>query len=203
MFRKVASLAVAIVVAGGVMIAVPADAAVKISNGVACKKSGAKAKGDLGSYKCTKNPLSTSKKLTWLNLDCITASNVAVKAQKDSIKTIKDFNDQVLLIDVTIAEQKVALELLQEKLDKTDLRIPLAEAKLAAAKTTADKTELAKAVKAWTAASRAYTSQVRQIEAALKRLETTKVTTLKRPNDLSTTIKESLATAKLICAKGF
>jgi hypothetical protein len=40
MFRKIASLSVALIVAGGVMIAVPADAAAKISNGVACKKSG-------------------------------------------------------------------------------------------------------------------------------------------------------------------
>ncbi len=50
MFRKIASLSVALVVAGGVMIAVPADAAVKISNGVACKKSGQTTKTSSGKY---------------------------------------------------------------------------------------------------------------------------------------------------------
>jgi len=36
MLRKIASLSVALIVAGGVMVAVPAQAAPKISNGVAC-----------------------------------------------------------------------------------------------------------------------------------------------------------------------
>ena len=75
MFRKIASLSVALVVAGGVMIAVPADAAVKISNGVACKKSGQTTKTSGGTYRCARNPLVSSTRLTWLSVDCLTAAN--------------------------------------------------------------------------------------------------------------------------------
>ena len=74
MFRKIASISVALVVAGGVMVAAPADAAVKISNGVACTKSGATTKTSGGTYRCAKNPLVTNSKLTWLSIDCITAA---------------------------------------------------------------------------------------------------------------------------------
>jgi hypothetical protein len=84
MFRKIASFSVALVVAGGVMVALPAEAATKISNGVACSKSGQTTKTSLGTYRCAKNPLVSSTKLTWLSIDCINSANAAVKAQKDA-----------------------------------------------------------------------------------------------------------------------
>lgn len=51
MLRKIASLSVALVVAGGILVAAPAEAAAKISNGVACTKSGATTKTSGGTYK--------------------------------------------------------------------------------------------------------------------------------------------------------
>ena len=108
MFRKIASLSVALVVAGGVMIAVPADAAVKISNGVACKKSGQTTKTSGGTYRCTKNPLVSSTKLTWLSLDCVTAANDAVKAQKAAVTTAANFKElsfQLLILESQLKPQ--------------------------------------------------------------------------------------------------
>ena len=203
MFRKIASLSVALVVAGGVMIAVPADAAVKISNGVACKKSGQTTKTSGGTYRCAKNPLVSSTKLTWLSLDCLTAANDAVKARKDSVKTLADFQAQIPVIDLSLVEQKAVLATIQAKLTESETRLPLAQAKIATAKTPADKLEFEKAVRLWTAASRAYASQVRQIEGAIKRLESARLVAVNKPKELASSVADARESAKLICTKGF
>jgi hypothetical protein len=202
MFRKIASLSVALVVAGGVMIAVPADAATKISNGVACKKSGQTTKVSGQTYRCATNPLSTSKKLTWLSLDCLTSARAAVKARTNSTKTIADLNAQIPVIDLSIQEQKTVLTSIQAKLTEANTRLPLAQAKLTAATTEADKKILTAAVGSWTSASRAYASQVRQIEGAIKRLESARLTALNKPKELASSVAEARANANLFCTKG-
>ncbi len=203
MFRKIASLSVAIVVAGGVMIAVPADAAVKISNGVACKKSGQTTKTSGGTYRCSKNPLVSSTKLTWLSLDGLAAANDAVAAQKASVKTNADFKAQIPVIDLSIQEQKAVLATIQTKLNDANTRLPLAQAKVTSAKTPADKLEFEKAVRLWTSASRAYASQVRQVESAIKRLEAARLSAVNKPAELASSIADARASAKLICTTGF
>jgi hypothetical protein len=203
MFRKIASLSVALVVAGGVMIAVPADAAVKISNGVACKKSGQTTKTSGGTYRCAKNPLVSSTKLTWLSLDCLSAANDAVKARTDSTKTLADFKAQIPVIDFSLQEQKAVLATIQTKLNEANTRLPLAQAKISTAKTPADKAEFEKAVRLWTAASRAYASQVRQVEGAIKRLESARLIAINKPIELAASIADARESAKLICTKGF
>ena len=203
MFRKVASLAVAIVVAGGVMIAVPADAAVKISNGVACKKSGATTKVSGGSYRCTTNPLTTSKKLTWLSLDCVTAARDAVKAQRDSVITNANFKAQLPVIDLGITTELANIAEITAKLADANLRLTGAQAKLAAAKTDADKRILTTAVASWTSATRAYASKIRSTELTIRKLEAAKLAAVNKPNELSANVADSRASAQLICTKGF
>ena len=203
MFRKIASLSVALIVAGGVMIALPAQAAPKISNGVACTKSGSTSKTSLGTYKCSKNPLVSSTKLTWLSMDCVGAATEAVNAQKKSVKTISDLKAQIPVIDFSIAEQKAVLATIQKKLTDANTRLPLAQAKVGTAATPADKAEFEKAVRLWTAASRAYASQVRQIESAVKRLESARLVSVNKPNELTASIADARESAKLICTKGF
>jgi chromosome segregation ATPase len=185
------------------MIAVPADAAVKISNGVACKKSGQTTKTSGGTYRCTTNPLTSSKKLTWLSLDCVAAANDAVKARTNATKTLADFKAQIPVIDLSLQEQKAVLLSIQTKLNEANMRLPLAQAKIATAKTPADKAEFEKAVRLWTAASRAYASQVRQVEGAIKRLESARLTAVNKPNELASSIADARASAALICTKGF
>jgi predicted nucleic acid-binding Zn-ribbon protein len=185
------------------MIAVPADAAVKISNGVACKKSGQTTKTSGGTYRCAKNPLVSSTKLTWLSLDCLSAANDAVKARTDSTKTLADFKAQIPVIDFSLQEQKAVLATIQAKLNDANTRLPLAQAKISTAKTPADKAEFEKAVRLWTAASRAYASQVRQIEGAIKRLESARLIAVNKPIELAASIADARDSAKLICTKGF
>jgi len=216
MLRKIASLSVALIVAAGVMVAVPAQAATKVSNGVACSKSGSTTKVGSVTYRCAKNPLVSSTKLTWLTLDCLATANAAVKAQKALSTTTAKFNAEVLAIDLKIAELKPSLDEIQAKLDKAKARLPEASSDLAAAKiklitvlsasekVTATKavTDLEGAVKNWTAAAKAYTSQINQIQSAIKLMERSRSTLLSKPAELASNVSIARENAKLICYKG-
>jgi hypothetical protein len=203
MFRKIASLSVALIVAGGVMIAVPADAATKISNGVACKKSGQTTKTSGGTYRCAKNPLVSSKKLTWLSLDCLSAANDAVKAQKSAVTTAANFKAQLPVIELGITTETANKAEIQTKFDEANARLVAAQAKLAAATTDADKKILTTAVGSWTSATRAYASKIRNIDLTIKKLEAAKLSATNKPAELADNVADARASAKLICTKGF
>lgn len=203
MFRKIASLSVALIVAGGVMVAVPAEAAAKISNGVACTKSGSTTKTSGGTYKCAKNPLVTNSKLTWLSLDCVTAANDAVKAQKAAVTTTENFKAQLPVIELGITTETANKAEIQVKLDAATLRLTAAQAKLAAAKTDAEKKLLTSAVSSWTSATRAYASKIRNIDITIKKLEAAKLAGTNKPAELASNVANARDSAKLICTKGF
>ena len=202
MFRKIASVSVALVVAGGVMVAIPVQAAAKISNGVACTKSGQTTKTSTGTYKCAKNPLVSSTKLTWLTVDCINTANAAVKAQKEAGVTAASFKDQLPIIELGITTETANRAEIQAKLDAANLRLLAAEAKLAATKTDADKKVLTTAVGSWTSAIRAYASKIRSIEQTIKKLEAAKLVAVNKPAELASNVAGSRESAKLICTKG-
>ena len=201
MFRKVASLSVALIVAGGVMIATPADAATKISNGVACKKTGQTSKTSLGTYKCGRNPLSTSKKLVWLSTDCIEAANSAIKSASTAATTVAKFKEQIPVIDLGIAAENANKVEIQAKLDDSKVRLELAKAKLAAA-TEGTKKTYTSAVASWTSAIRAYESNIRRIDVAVKKLEAAKLVAINKPAELAANVADSRETAKMICTPG-
>ena len=203
MFRKIASLSVALIVAGGVMVALPAEAAPKISNGVACTKSGSTTKTSLGTYKCAKNPLTSSTKLTWLSLDCVTAANDAVKAGKSAVTTAANFKAQLPVIELGITTETANRLEVQTKLDAATLRLTAAQAKLTAAKTDADKKILTTAVASWTSATRAYASKIRNIDLTIKKLEAAKLAGTNKPAELASNVANARDSAKLICTKGF
>ena len=202
MFRKIASISVALVVAGGVLIAVPADAAVKISNGVACKKAGLTSKTSLGSYKCGTNPLSTSKKLVWLSTDCIAAAPGAIKSASTAAATVTKFKEQIPVIDLGIAAENANKVEIQAKLEDSKARLELAKTKLAGATSDATKKIYTSAVASWTSAIRAYESKIRGIDVAIKKLEAAKLVAINKPAELAANVADSRETAKLICTTG-
>jgi hypothetical protein len=202
MFRKIASLSVALVVAAGVMIAVPADAAVKISNGVACKKSGQTSKTSLGNYKCGKNPLSTSKKLVWLSVDCLEAANGAIKSASDAAATVAKFKEQIPVIELGITTENANKVEIQAKLADSKARLELARVKLAEATGEPTKKVYTSAVASWTSAIRAYESKIRSIDVAVKKLESAKLAAVNKPAELAANVADSRETAKLICTTG-
>jgi len=203
MFRKIASISVALIVTGGVMVAVPAQAATKISNGVSCTKSGATSKTSGGTYKCAKNPLVKNAKLTWLSIDCITAANDAVKAEKSAITTTADFKAQLPVIELGITTETANRAEIQKKLDDANLRLTAADTLLKAAKTDADKKLLTTAVSSWTSATRAYASKIRNIDLTIKKLQAAKLAATTRPAQLLANVADARESAKLICTKGF
>jgi hypothetical protein len=86
MLRK-ASVALAAILFVTTTAFIPADAATKISNGVACSKRNATTKVGGDTYRCTTNPTTTSKKLVWMWAGCLDANKayLASKAQYDGI----------------------------------------------------------------------------------------------------------------------
>ena len=202
MFRKIASVSVALIIAGGIMVAVPAEAAAKISNGVACKKSGQTTKTSFGTYKCSKNPLVTSTKLTWLSIDCINSANSAVKAQKDAVVTAASFAAQLPIIELGITTEIANRAEIQTKLDEAKARLLAAQGKLAAATAAADKKVLTTAITSWTSAIRAYESKIRSIDLTIRKLEAAKLVAINKPAELASNVSGTRESAKLICTKG-
>ncbi len=203
LMRKLASLTLALVVAGGVMIAIPATAAAKISNGVACKKLNQTTAVSGSKYKCAKNPLSTSTKLTWLSLDCLNSAGAYLKSQKDSLVLTANLTAQIPVIDLGITTEIANKAETQKKVDDTNLRLTAAQAKLAAATSAADKKAYTSAVSAWTSAARLYTSQVNKITLNIRKLEAAKLAATTQPAQLKADVANTKANAQLICTKGF
>lgn len=203
LMRKFASVTVALIVAAGVIVAVPASAATKISNGVACTKLNATTTVSGSKYKCAKNPLTTSSKLTWLSLDCLNSAGAYVKSQKDSVVLIAKLVAQIPVIDLGIANETTHKAEIQTKLDDTNLRLTAAKAKLAAAVTDADKKAYTSAVSAWTSAVRTYTSALNRITVDIRKLEAAKLAATNQPAQLKSDVANTKANAQLICTKGF
>lgn len=201
--RKFTSIGVALVVAAGTMMATPATAATKISNGVACKKLNAKTSVSGTKYKCAKNPLSTSKKLTWLSFDCLAAGTAYIKAQQTSAKISTELAAKIPVIELGIANEITNKAAVQVKIDAANLRLDAAKVLLAAAKSDVEKKSLTAAVGSWTAAVRAYTSQINRITLTIRKLEAAKLLAVNQPAQLKADVADSRANAKLICTKGF
>ena len=201
--RKLATISMALILAGGVMIAAPATGAPKISNGVVCKKSGATISQSGFKYKCGTNPLSTSKKLTWLSIDCLTSANAYLKAAKDAADITIKLAAQIPVIDLGITNEKADLVLTQAKLTETAAKLTETQAKLAAAKLDVEKKPLTAAVASWTAAVRAYTSKINAITLSIKKLESSRSTATSQPALLKADIANTKENAKLICSNGF
>jgi hypothetical protein len=207
MFRKaiVAAGATALVLAS--ITAVPATAATKVSNGVACSKAGATTKVSGSSYRCAKNPLVKNSKLTWLSLDCLNTAATYTRAVANLPKIKAATDATIAKLDEDIAKQALEVE-------KANKLIPEYQAKIAtinAALTTlkADTANLAKnkatidkytaAVKSYEAAIKAYGTVGKQSD----RSEKAKAQALSQYESSKTDIETTLGMAKLICSKGF
>jgi hypothetical protein len=207
MFRK------AIVVAGATALvlasitAVPAVAATKVSNGVACKKSGATTKVSGSKYRCAKNPLVKNAKLTWLSLDCINTATTYKKAVANLPKIKAATDETVSKLDADMAKQAIETE-------KANKLIPEYQAKIATINTAlvalrADTANLTKnkatidkyasAVRSYEAAIRAYSTVGKQST----RSEMAKEQAIGQYENSKVDIETTLGMAKLICRKGF
>jgi len=207
MFRKAIVVAGAAALVLASMTAVPASAATKVSNGVACKKAGQTTKVSGSSYRCAKNPLVKNSKLTWLSLDCLNTANTYRKAVANLPKIKAATDETVAKLDADMAKQALETE-------KANKLIPEYQAKIATINTAlvalrADTANLTKnkatidkyaaAVRSYEAAIRAYSTVGKQSE----RSERAKAQAVDQYENSKTDIETTLGMAKLICSKGF
>lgn len=203
MLKKVSIAFVAATVLVAVTPVVSAEAAAKVSNGVACTKSGATTKVGSFKYKCAKNPMVTNSKLTWLSVECISAATDYVAANKQ-IATVKaEVAQQLLAIDEDIKLAQADIVEVQAKLDAATARQVAATAKLAAAVTEADKKAYSTAIKSWDSAIKGYTSTVNRDNQSIKKLTNDKALLSAKPNQVVSNVADAKANAQLICQKGF
>lgn len=206
MFRKVTLLSLAAVMVAGSLTAIPANAATKVSNGVACSKSGATIKSGGTTYRCAKNPLVSNSKLTWLSSDCLNLA-FAYNRSKAALPTAKAKTDATLAqIELDIAKWKAEAE--QAAKDIADYQAKIVLIKDALAKLKAD-----------TANSAANKIQISQFETAIRNFETairakgifarnlTRAEANKKNaagtyKNVTDEVAIALSMAKVICARG-
>ena len=207
MFRKALVITGTIVLATATLTAVPAGAATKISNGVACSKSGAKAKSSGTNYVCAKNALVKNSKLTWLSTDCIKTVTSYKAALINLPKIKKTTDDTIANLDADIAKQKIEIEKANKLIPEFQAKIAIINATLATLradtanliknKATIDK--YAGAVKSYEAAIKAYAAVAKQGG----RSEAARSQAAAQYENAQADIASSLDLAKLVCAKGY
>jgi hypothetical protein len=110
MFRKIMTASVLGFILAGTLVSVaPANAVVKISNGVLCKKANSTTKVSGTVYKCTKNPIVNKTKYTWVSSDCLNSNATYTKLNASYVALIKGMPATLAALDAQIvaAQQKV------------------------------------------------------------------------------------------------
>jgi predicted nucleic acid-binding Zn-ribbon protein len=202
MFRKVTLTLLAAVLVAGTVTAVPASAAGKISNGVACSKAGAKTKVAGYSYQCAKNTLVKNSKLTWLSVEClsaITSYNNAVKAQRD----LANAAAQTAELDTQLTTANDALAKTSAALDAAKAQITKSRATLNVTTNPAEKQALASAITKLANAILVLTTSRSKLDTQVKDLISKKALLASAPEQLKENVVDSKASASLLCAKGF
>jgi hypothetical protein len=214
MLRKISSFSVVLLVAAGLTVAAPAQAAAKISNGVSCTKSGATAKVSTGTYKCAKNPTTSSTKLTWLSTDCIATGASYLKA-KSNLPLIKAATDKTLAeLDAEIILQQKALATALADIEAYKAKIAAINVKLTPIKAdVANAAKNAATIKAYEGAIKNYetaittktrvTSVSGTITRSINRIETSRKQAVAAYAGAQADVVDGLDMTKLICTKGF
>ena len=215
--RKFASVTIALIVAAGVMVATPANAAVKVSNGVACTKLNATTTVSGSKYKCAKNPLTTSTKLTWLSIDCLNVANGYIKTRNDSTQVLANLTAQIPILNAGITEQLAKIDAAnlkkaeyEKSLAEAQANLVATEAKLASATDEAAKKTLAGAVKlrkdavtSWTKAIKQSGQSILTANSQIARLKKSLTVASTTPDLLNSDLASTKQNAQLICTKGF
>ena len=202
MFRKVTLSLLAAVLVAGTVTAVPASAATKISNGVACKKLNQTTKVSGYSYKCAKNTMVKNSKLTWLSVECL----AAIKSYDGAIKAKNDLAN----VATQTAELDKQLVTATDALAKTSAALDNAKAQITKSRTTlnmttnaTEKLALSNAVSKLANAILILTTSRSKLDSQVKDLMSKKALLASAPEQLAANVTDSKASANLLCAKGF
>lgn len=202
MFRKVSLTLLAAVLVAGTLAAVPASAATKISNGVACSKVNATTKVSGYSYKCAKNTMVKNSKLTWLSVECLAAIksyDAAVKAKTDLASVVT----QTAELDKQLTTATDALTKTSAALDSAKAQLTSSRATMNATTNPAEKLALSNAVTKLANAILILTTSRSKLDTQVKDLISKKALLASAPDQLNANVLDSKASANLLCAKGF
>ena len=206
MFRKVLVVLGTAALVASTITAVPASAATKISNGVACKKAGATTKVKGSTYRCAKNAFVKNAKLTWLSLDCVTTTNTYLKGNANLPKIKLATDSTIAKLDADILKQAAQVEKAKQVIPDYQAKIDTITAQLVVLRAdTANLTKnkktidaFASAVRNYEVAIKAYTTVGKQNERSLK----TRELALTQYTNSQADVKANLDLAKLVCGKG-
>ena len=202
MSRKVTLSLLAAVLVAGTVIAVPAQAATKISNGVACKKVNQTTKVSGYSYKCAKNTMVKNSKLTWLSVECLAAIksyDAAIKAKKDLSNVAAqtaELDSQLTIAAAALAKTTTALDAAKEQINKSRTTMNLTT-------NASEKLALSNAVSKLANAILILTTSRSKLDSQVKDLISKKALLASAPEQLTANVTDSKASANLLCAKGF
>ena len=202
MFRKVTFSLAAAVLAPGAVTAVPAQAATKISNGVACSKVNATTKVSGYSYRCAKNTMVKNSKLTWLSVECLAAIksyDAAIKAKKD----LSSVTTQTAELDKQLTTATEALTKTTAALDAAKEQINKSRATMNATTNPSEKLALSNAVSKLANAILILTTSRSKLDSQVKDLISKKALLASAPEQINANVTDSKASANLLCAKGF
>lgn len=203
MFRKFAVSALAIAVLGGALVATPASAATKISNGVPCTKSGATTKANGSTYKCAKNILVANSKLTWLTTDCVQALTVYTKAQVE-VKKLQDNSATLAGFDAQITETTANLETATTKYNKAKEALTSArDAMNKAVSGSETQKTLTAAVNSLSASLLKIAGSIATLKTQLSTLTRARKTMADTPGKVKASVASAKSSAQTLCTKGW
>ena len=202
MFRKVTlTIAAAVLVAGSVS-ALPAQAAPKISNGVACSKAGATTKVNGYGYKCAKNTLVKNSKLTWLSVECLSAISKYNLAVKD-YATVGAVQAQTAELDAKLATANADLTKTTTALDNAKVQLTSARDVLAKTTDPKQKQDLSNAITKLAGAIITLSTSKQRLALKVQELASERANLANAPTVLKEAVADTKAQATLLCAKGF
>jgi hypothetical protein len=206
MFRKVLVVLGAAALVAASTTAVPASAATKISNGVACKKAGAITKVKGATYRCGKNAFVKNAKLTWLSIDCVNTTSTYLKGKANLPKIKLATDSTIAKLDADIVKQAAQVENAKKVIPEYQAKIDTITAQLVVLRAdTANLTKnkktidaFASAVRNYDVAIKAYATVGKQNERSLK----TRELALTQYTNSQADVKANLDLAMLVCRKG-
>lgn len=220
MFRKVITASIlGFVLAGSLVSIAPANAAVKISNGVLCPKPNKTTKVGSTVYKCTKNPIVNKTKYTWVSTDCINSNTTYTKLNASYKTLVAGLPAALAALDEKIAAEQAKVVESAAKADALDAKIVTWQAKVAEF-TAAKAALLAKpnpstyvtAISTYTTAIRslnsaiasntAASSALRKIGKTVATMQAQRAATVSSVTQAKAGVAQALSLRNLICQKG-
>lgn len=220
MFRKVITASIlGFVLAGSLVSIAPANAAVKISNGVTCPKPNKTIKVSGTVYKCTKNPIVNKTKYTWVSKDCINSNTTYTKLNASYKTLVVGLPAALAALDEKIAAEQAKVLESAAKADALDAKIVTWQAKVVEF-TAAKAALLAKpnpstyvtAISTYTTAIRslnsaiasntAASSALRKIGKTVATMQAQRAATVSSVTQAKAGVAQALSLRNLICQKG-